>query len=113
MDCIFCDIINHKIPATILFENDHLIAFRDLNPQASTHILIIPKIHIATVNHIDEEHETLLGEMLFVAKDLAKNDGIAEGGYRLVFNVNPNGGQMVYHIHMHLIGGRKMTWPPG
>lgn len=111
---IFTKIINREIPADIVFESDSLLAFRDINPQAPTHILIIPKIEIPTVREIKgNEHSKLLGEMYDAANQIAEKEGIAEEGFRLVFNCGSNGGQEVYHIHMHLLGGRKMNWPPG
>ena len=90
-----------------------MYAFRDINPQAPVHILIIPKTHISTLNDVDDNHKLLVGEILLTSKMLAEKEGIAENGYRTVFNCNKNGGQEVYHIHLHLLGGRKMTWPPG
>ncbi|MGQ3891531.1 histidine triad nucleotide-binding protein [Legionella sp. CNM-4043-24] len=111
MSCLFCKIVQKDIPATIVAETDELLAFRDIRPQASTHVLIIPKQHIPTLNEAHDE--ALLGRMLLMAKNLAQSEQISEQGYRLVFNVNPGGGQEVYHIHLHLLGGRQMTWPPG
>lgn len=114
MSTIFSKIINKEIPANIVFESDSILAFRDINPQAPTHILIIPKIEIPKVTDIKgSEHAQLLGEMYDVANKLAKNEGIAEDGFRLVMNCGNNGGQEVYHLHMHLLGGRQMNWPPG
>lgn len=113
MNCLFCKIAAGEIPATILQEDTELMAFRDINPQAPTHLLIVPKRHIATINDTDTEDEQLLGRMVLMAKKLAKIEGLSEEGYRLVFNVNSGGGQAVYHIHLHLLGGRQMTWPPG
>lgn len=113
MDCLFCKIAQGTIPATVIFEDNDIIAFHDIKPQAPTHLLVIPKRHIATINdtHIDDSQ--LLGSMILCAKNLAKNEGLSEQGYRLVFNVNSGGGQEVYHIHLHVLGGRQMTWPPG
>ncbi len=111
--CIFCQIIEGQIPADIVFQNDHVVAFRDINPQAPTHLLIIPKHHISTLNDLTPEHGGLLSAMFQAAVDLANQEGIDESGYRTVFNCNQDGGQEVYHIHLHLLGGRKMTWPPG
>ena len=113
MACLFCSIVKREIPANILFEDDNLIAFHDIRPQAPTHILVIPKEHIPTLNDANNEKEALLGRMILTAKDLAKKSHLDEYGYRLVFNVNAGGGQEVFHIHLHLIGGRQMTWPPG
>ncbi|MCB0711465.1 MAG: histidine triad nucleotide-binding protein [Ignavibacteriae bacterium] len=112
-ETIFSKIIRKEIPADIVFEDEQVLAFRDINPQGPTHVLVIPKEEIATANDIGEEHELLIGHMVRVATQVAKDEGIAEDGYRLVVNCNPDGGQEVYHIHLHLIGGRKMTWPPG
>lgn len=113
MDCLFCKIAAGDIPATVVFEDDNLLAFRDINPQAPTHILIIPKKHIATINDCEDNDPQLLGSMILMGKNLAKTEGLDEQGYRLVFNVNSGGGQEVYHIHLHVLGGRQMTWPPG
>ncbi|MFC2134256.1 histidine triad nucleotide-binding protein [Bacteroidota bacterium] len=113
-DTIFSKIINREIPADIVFETDNVLAFRDINPQAPTHILIIPKIEIPTVKDIKgPEHAQLLGELIDAANKIAKEEKIDEDGFRLVFNCGSNGGQEVYHIHLHLLGGRKMKWPPG
>lgn len=111
---IFSKIINREIPADIVYETDNVLAFRDINPQAPTHILIIPKIEIPTVKEINgREHGLLLGEMIDAANYIAKKENIDKEGFRLVFNCGDNGGQEVYHLHMHLLGGRKMSWPPG
>ncbi len=99
------------IKPDVVFEDENILAFRDINPQAPVHILIIPKRHIATVNDLDDS--LLSGQLLQTAAKLAKQEGIAEAGYRTVFNCNPKGGQEVYHLHLHLLGGRQMTWPPG
>jgi histidine triad (HIT) family protein len=113
-ETIFSKIIKREIPADIVYENENVLAFRDVNPQAPVHILIIPKLEIATIREIQGvEHANLLGEMYDAANKIAKNEGISEDGFRLVFNCGDNGGQEVYHIHMHLLGGRKMKWPPG
>lgn len=114
MSTIFSKIINKEIPADIVYESDSVLAFKDINPQAPVHILIIPKIEIPKVTDIKgSEHALLLAEMIDVANNIAENMGIAEGGFRLVFNCGDNGGQEVYHLHLHLLGGRKMNWPPG
>lgn len=113
MDCLFCKIAKGDIPATKVFENDELVAFRDITPQAPTHILVIPRQHIATLNALEEQHAALVGRMVLLAKALAAQEGIADGGYRLNFNCNSQGGQTVFHIHLHLLGGRQMHWPPG
>lgn len=114
MSTIFSKIINKEIPADIVFESDNVLAFRDINPQAPVHILIIPKIEIPKVTDIKgSEHATLLGEMYDAANKLAAEEGLAKDGFRLVMNCGNNGGQEVYHLHMHLLGGRQMQWPPG
>jgi histidine triad (HIT) family protein len=112
-NCLFCKIINKEIPADIVFENDEVLAFKDINPQAPTHILIIPKKHIATTNDIDNNDKNLMGELIITAKNIAKDMGFAENGYRLNINCGNDGGQEVGHIHLHLLAGRQMTWPPG
>ena len=112
-DCLFCKIIAGDIPADRLFENERILAFPDINPQAPTHILIIPKLHIPTLNDLQPEHSELIGELIRIASELAKKEGIAEAGYRTGFNCNDAGGQSVYHIHLHLLGGRTFGWPPG
>ncbi|MBU0558399.1 MAG: histidine triad nucleotide-binding protein [Bacteroidota bacterium] len=111
---IFSKIISKEIPADIVFESENVLAFRDISPKAPTHILIIPKIEIPTVREISgSEHAVLLGELFDAANHIAKKLKIAEEGFRLVINCGANGGQEVYHLHMHLLGGRKLTWPPG
>jgi len=110
---IFTRIIDREIPADIVFENDSAIAIKDINPQAPVHILIIPKKHIATINDIQESDKVLIGELFLIAKNLAKELGIHRDGYRTIFNCNEHGGQTVYHIHLHLVGGRQFGWPPG
>lgn len=113
MQCPFCQIARGELKATAVFENPEIIAFRDIDPKAPTHILIIPKKHIATLNDADTKDEQLLGGMLLAASKIALQEGFHENGYRLVLNVNSDGGQTVYHIHIHLLGGRHMHWPPG
>ena len=114
MPTIFSKIINKEIPADIVFESDNVLAFKDINPKAPVHILIIPKIEIPKVTDIKgSEHAALLGEMIDAANKIAKDLSIADDGFRLVFNCGANGGQDVYHLHLHLLGGRKMNWPPG
>lgn len=111
-DCIFCKIAQKEIESEIVHENDELIAFRDVNPQAPVHILIIPKSHIPMVEEAGEEHADLLGKLILAANEVAKQENL-EKGYRLVFNNGDHGGQEVYHIHLHLLGGRPLRWPPG
>jgi len=113
MSTIFKDIIDKKINTDIIYEDDICIAFNDMNPVAPVHILIIPKKEIATINDLNENDKEIVGHLTFVAKNIAKDKKIDNNGYRLVFNCNEDGGQSVYHIHLHLIGGRKFTWPPG
>ena len=112
-DNIFLKIVNKELPADIVYEDDIAIAFNDISPQAPTHILIIPKLHIPTLNDLQPEHSELTGELIRTASELAKMEGIAEAGYRTGFNCNDAGGQTVYHIHLHLLGGRTFGWPPG
>lgn len=113
MNCLFCKIVNEEIPAKVVFENEEVLAFHDVNPQAPTHILIIPKHHIPTLNDTDVNDEQLLGRMMLTAKNVAQEQGLTEDGYRLVLNINSGGGQEIYHIHLHVLGGRQMSWPPG
>jgi histidine triad (HIT) family protein len=113
MDCLFCSIINGDIPADIVYQDEQVLAFRDISPQAPTHILVIPKRHITTINDMTAEDSGLVGHMVYSAKQLAAELGLAEDGFRLTLNCNENGGQSVYHIHLHLLGGRRMSWPPG
>jgi histidine triad (HIT) family protein len=113
MNCLFCNIVAGSIPANVVYEDDQVVAFRDINPQAPTHILIIPKKHISTINDITQEDGPLLAWLIQTAKKLAVDEGLSDEGYRLVFNVNSHGGQAVYHIHLHLLGGRPFSWPPG
>jgi histidine triad (HIT) family protein len=112
-DCIFCKIATGDIPADKVFEDDHVVAFRDLNPQAPTHVLVIPKRHIATLNDVGPGDEAVIGRMQAAAARIADAEGFAGTGYRTVINCNEAGGQTVFHIHLHLLGGRAMHWPPG
>lgn len=112
-DTLFSKIVNREIPADILYEDDDVLAFSDVSPQAPEHFLVIPKLPIATINDIQPGQAELIGKMVLTAQQLAKQKGIAEDGYRLVMNCNENGGQTVFHIHMHVLGGRVLTWPPG
>ena len=109
-DCLFCKIVNRDIPCKLAHEDEHILAFHDIRPQAPTHVLIIPKHHVATLN---DANPLLLGQLLSTAQQLAKKTAIAEPGYRIVINCNPAGGQEVYHLHLHLLAGRQLTWPPG
>jgi histidine triad (HIT) family protein len=110
---IFEKIIAREIPATILFEDDEIIAFRDIAPMAPVHVIVVPKKVIPTVNNIESIDAILIGKLILTAKQLAISEGIAESGYRLVLNCNKDGGQSVDHLHVHLLGGRQMNWPPG
>lgn len=112
-DCLFCKIINRQIPGSIVYEDDRVLAFDDLNPQAPTHVLVVPKRHIASLNELSVEDDQILGELVRRGAAIAKERGISEGGYRTVFNTNRDAGQSVFHIHLHLLGGRSMKWPPG
>ncbi len=109
MDCIFCQIIAGEVPSEILYQDEEVIAFRDIHPIASTHLLIIPKRHIPSLTHLSEEDLPLIGHLVNIANQLAKKEGIAEGGYRLVINCGEQGGQLVPHLHLHLIGGRRLS----
>jgi histidine triad (HIT) family protein len=110
-DCLFCRIIRKEIPATIVAEDEHCIAFRDINPQAPTHILVIPRLHIASLNDVSDA--STVSRMHLLAARLAASEGLAQAGYRTVINTNADAGQTVFHIHLHLLGGRRMKWPPG
>ncbi len=112
-DCLFCKIINREIPSDIVYENEDVLVFNDINPVAPVHILIIPKEHISTLNDLEENHTQTRCELLLAAKAIASKEGLSDSGYRTVFNCNKDAQQTVFHIHLHLIGGRKMTWPPG
>ena len=112
-NCLFCKIASNKIPAAIVYQDNRLVAFRDINPQAPIHVLIIPKEHIASCRDLSKENIHYLSEMAFLAQDVALEEKITQDGYRWVINTGNNGGQTVEHIHIHLMGGRNMTWPPG
>jgi histidine triad (HIT) family protein len=111
--CLFCKIAAGEIAAELVYENDTVLAFRDINPQAPTHILIIPRKHIATINDLEAVDAELVGALYLAAGDLARKEGFAEEGYRVAMNCNAGAGQTVFHIHLHLLGGRQFTWPPG
>ena len=112
-DCLFCKISAGKIPTDIVHETEDVVAFRDINPQAPTHVLIIPRKHIATINDLTADDSVDVGKLFLVAAAIARNDGIAEDGYRVAMNCNQAAGQTVFHLHLHLLGGRQMKWPPG
>ena len=110
---LFLKIINREIPADIVYETDQILAFRDINPQAPVHILIIPKERIRTMDELNSSHAELMGQLVLAATEIARQEGICGDGYRVVMNCKHAGGQMVFHIHLHLLGGRQMRWPPG
>ncbi|MGM0502659.1 MAG: histidine triad nucleotide-binding protein [Bacillota bacterium] len=112
-DCLFCKIIDGEIDSDLVYEDEQVIAFKDINPQAPTHILIVPKKHISTLLDLEEDDNQLVGHIYQVANQLAEEEGIAEDGFRVVSNCNEAGGQTVFHIHYHLLGGRDLQWPPG
>ncbi|MCK6625485.1 MAG: histidine triad nucleotide-binding protein [Anaerolineae bacterium] len=112
-DCIFCKIAAGQIGGPPLFQDEHVTAFRDINPQAPLHVLLIPNKHIVSLNEANAEDQALLGHLMLTAAKLAQAEGVANGGYRLVTNTGPNGGQSVFHLHLHLLAGRRLTWPPG
>jgi histidine triad (HIT) family protein len=109
--CLFCRIVSGEIPAKIVAEDATCIAFRDVNPAAPVHVLVIPRAHVPSLNEVASP--TLMGDLLQMAREVAKQEGIATGGYRVVFNTNSDGGQTVFHLHAHVMGGRHMSWPPG
>ena len=112
-DCLFCKIVARAIPAGIVYEDDRVLAFSDVNPQAPTHVLVIPKRHIESLNDVGTEDDQLVGEVVRRAALIAKDRGLSAGGFRTVFNTNRDAGQTVFHLHLHLLGGRPMAWPPG
>ena len=112
-NCLFCRIIAGEIPGAIVYQDDHLVAFKDINPQAAMHVLIVPRRHIPSLNDLTPEDDGLVGEMVRRAAALARENGHADAGYRTVFNCNAEAGQTVFHIHLHVLGGRRLGWPPG
>jgi histidine triad (HIT) family protein len=112
-DCLFCRIVEGRIPAAVVYTDDHVLAFKDINPQAPTHLLVIPRRHISSLNDLTAGDDGVVGEMVRKGAELAKAAGLEERGYRTVFNCNADAGQTVFHIHLHVLGGRRMTWPPG
>lgn len=112
-DCLFCKIRDGQIPAKKVYEDDACVAFDDIQPQAPTHVLFIPRLHVATVNDLTEESAPLVGRLFLAAAKVAKERGLSERGYRLVVNTNRDANQTVFHLHLHLVGGRTMSWPPG
>jgi histidine triad (HIT) family protein len=112
-DCLFCKMVSGEIQPDVVYEDDDVLAFRDINPQAPVHVVLIPKRHISTLNDLSPADAELVGKLFLAAKTVAVSEGIAEPGYRTLFNCNKEGGQVVFHIHLHLMGGRPMGWPPG
>lgn len=112
-NCLFCKIIQRELPAKIVFEDEQAVAFNDINPQAPTHILIVPKRHVATLNDLTPPDNSMMGHLVYIASQLARERQIDQSGYRTVINTNSQAGQSVFHIHLHLLGGRAMRWPPG
>jgi histidine triad (HIT) family protein len=113
MDCLFCKIISREIPGSIVYEDDRVIAFNDIRPQAPTHVLVVPKRHIESLNELQPGDDQIVGELVRRAAAIAKERGVSASGFRAVFNTNRDGGQTVFHIHLHVLGGRSMQWPPG
>ena len=112
-NCLFCKILSGDIPAELVYESETAVAFRDINPQAPTHVLVIPRKHISTINDIEADDEAIIGSLYTAAREIAAQEGIAEDGYRAVMNCNEGAGQTVFHIHLHVVGGRQLGWPPG
>ena len=112
-DCLFCKIAKGEIKSKIVYENDSTLAFEDIDPKAPTHILVIPKRHIEKISDLNQQNKNIVAELVMAANEIAKKKNIAAPGYRLVLNCGPDAGQAVFHIHLHLLGGRKMNWPPG
>ncbi|MBX3221696.1 MAG: histidine triad nucleotide-binding protein [Labilithrix sp.] len=113
MGCLFCNILEKKIPATVVYEDEHALAFRDIRPVAPTHVLVIPKQHIAAIHDLEDAHAEAVGRVLVAARRVADQEGLTADGYRLVVNDGDAAGQTVHHIHVHLLGGRGLSWPPG
>lgn len=113
VDCIFCKIAAGEIPARIVYDDEHVLAFRDIHPQAPVHVIVIPKRHIRTLNDLGPEDAGLIGQLFLAARQVASDLGVADSGYRTLINCNRDGGQYVFHVHMHLLAGRMMGWPPG
>lgn len=111
--CLFCQIANGELSPEIVYETDEVLAFRDINPQAPVHVLVIPRVHIPTINDLDEAHAILVGKLYLAAREVAQRTGLTQPGYRTIMNCNADGGQTVFHLHLHVLGGRRMSWPPG
>ncbi len=112
-ECLFCKFVSKEIPTQVVYEDEHTFAFRDINPQAPVHILVIPRAHLSNLAQAEPAHAELLGHLLWVCAEIARQEGIETSGYRVVLNTNRDAGQSVYHLHLHLLGGRPMSWPPG
>ena len=112
-DCLFCKIIGGQIPASLVYQDERVVAFKDINPQAPMHVLVVPRRHIASLNELTAEDDGLVGEMVRRGAALARDQGHSDGGFRTIFNCNADAGQTVFHIHLHVLGGRILTWPPG
>jgi histidine triad (HIT) family protein len=112
-DCLFCRIVAREVPSTVVHETERILAFRDINPQAPTHVVVVPKTHHADAESLAEADPELAGALIAAASKIARQEGVAESGYRLVFNTGPDAGQSVHHVHCHLLGGRALAWPPG
>lgn len=112
-DCLFCGIVAGEVPANLVAEGDEWVAFRDIDPRAPTHVLVVPRRHLATLDDLGEQDGPLIGDMVRAAAEIARAEGLVEAGYRVVFNCGAGAGQSVYHIHLHLLGGRTFSWPPG
>lgn len=112
-NCLFCKILDGEIPAELVYESETAVAFRDINPQAPTHVLVIPRKHISTINDIEQDDEAIVGSLYTAAREIAAQEGMADDGYRAVMNCNEGAGQSVFHIHLHVLGGRQLGWPPG
>jgi histidine triad (HIT) family protein len=113
MACLFCDIVQGRIPAKVVLQDEHVLAFHDIDPKAPTHVLVIPKKHLTSLLDLSEEDDALVGRLVRTARDIARQSGLDPRGFRLVFNCGDDAGYSVYHIHLHLVGGRKLGWPPG
>jgi histidine triad (HIT) family protein len=113
MACLFCEIVAGRIPAKVVHQDDHVLAFHDIDPKAPTHVLVIPKRHITSILDVSEGDDALVGRLVRTARDIARQSGLDPRGFRLVFNCGDDAGYSVYHIHLHLVGGRKLGWPPG
>lgn len=113
MGCLFCNILEKKIPADVVYEDEHALAFRDIRPVAPTHVLVIPRKHIAAVHEVADDDDAVMGRVVLAARNVARQLGLEANGYRLVVNDGDHGGQTVHHLHVHVLGGRNMSWPPG